>query len=86
MDELIRSINEVEQVESSIDTLVRYISYCYMNNVTTIANLVTYKSKVFDCSYNYVLARIVDYIGSKYKDARIDLGEIMLYLDYYMES
>ena len=86
MENLINTINEVEQIENSIDSLVRYVSYCYVNNVTTIAHLVTYKSKVFDCSYNYVLSRVVEYIGYKYKNMRIDLNELMLYLDYYLEK
>ena len=82
MNELMYELENAQKTEDSIDNLVRYIAYCYVNNITSCANILHCNSKVYDCSYNYVLHRLVEYITTKYK-INIDVVTVMSYLDYY---
>lgn len=75
-------LENVQKTEDSIECLVKYIAYCYVNNITCIANILNCSSKVYDCSYNYVLHRLVEYITTKYR-VNIDIVTLMSYLNYY---
>jgi hypothetical protein len=84
MNEILHELENVKNTEESICIIVKYLAYCYVNNMTSIANIINCNSKVYNCSYNYILHRLEDYITRKYK-VNIDQVTLMSYLDYYFE-
>ena len=84
MNNLLMELESVNCTEDVINMHIKYIAYCYVNNITDLATMISNKSVIYNCSYNYILGRLVDYIKRKYK-VFIDENTLMTYLDYYYD-
>lgn len=64
MDDLLEEITKVEKTEQSIISIISYVAFNYHNNITVFETL-KFKNIISDCSYNYILDRLVDHIQKK---------------------
>lgn len=84
MDDLRMELENVNSTEDAINMHIKYIAYCYVNNITKLSIMITNKSVIYDYSYNYILKRLIDYIKRKY-NVFIEENTLMTYLDYYYD-
>ena len=84
MDDLRMELEHVNNTENAINMHITYIAYCYVNNITDLATMISNKSVLYDCSYNYILGRLTEYIKRKY-NIFIEENTLMAYLDYYYD-
>jgi hypothetical protein len=84
MNDLRLELENVNNTENAITMHIKYIAFCYANNITDLATMISDKSTIYNCSYNYVLGRLIDYIKRKYT-VFIDEKTLMTYLDYYYD-
>ena len=84
MDDLRMELENVNSTEDAINMHIKYIAFCYVNKITDLATMISNKSVIYDCSYNYILKRLIDYIKRKY-NVFIDENTLMTYLDYYYD-
>lgn len=84
MDDLRMELENVNSTEDAINMHIKYIAFCYVNKITDLATMISNKSVIYDCSYNYILGRLTEYIKRKY-NVFIDENTLMTYLDYYYD-
>ena len=84
MDDLLEEITKVEKTEQSIISIISYVAFNYHNNITVFETL-KFKNIISDCSYNYILDRLVDHVQENYRNVYIDKRSLMTYLDCFYE-
>jgi hypothetical protein len=84
MNDLRMELEVVSNTEDAINMHIKYIAFCYVNKITDLATMISNKSVIYDCSYNYILGRLTEYIKRKY-NVFIDENILMTYLDYYYD-
>ena len=86
MNNLLFELENVHKTEVALDMQIKYIAYCYVNNITDMATMISKNNNFYDCSYNYVLHRLIQYIRIKYNNSvHVDINTLMTYLDYYYD-
>lgn len=85
MNDLLLELQNVQKTEDALNMQIKYIAYCYVNGITKAATMVSYNNRIYECSYNYILKRLIEYIRNKYNHIHIDEVLLMTYLDYYYD-
>lgn len=83
MDELRCELERVGKNEDTINMHIRYLAFCYVNNITELATMISSRNEIYNYSYNYLLKRLIEYIQRRYNLEFINENTLMSYLDYY---